>query len=427
MNKTIDLPRPERAAPADMNGPAGALLSPSCWIIESEPSTRQFLSLILNGFGIDTLEYAGDAELNKELAPRNPDLIVLNISEDSSDAIASLLRFVKSGYRGPVQLISSRGAAVLDYVTRIGVGHGLTMLPALTKPFDRQAVTKIVRDLKLGPAMSSSIQLDLDEAIKNSWVEFWYQPVVDLREKRLASIEAFARIRHPQHGIVLPAGFLANAPMSSIVKLSELATLAVLKAGLKFSKLGIDLPLAINMPIEALQKVPLEKLVGDFHTKPKDWPGLIVDVPHEQIANNLALAREFSKRLQRCNVNFAIDNFGHGELPGELPIFNVKELPFVQIKLNRHFPVDADKDSYAAHYRKMIGQAHKFGARTVAIGIEKAADALALLSIGCDYGQGYLLGQPMAQEQFVSLLRRRAGKRIESARPTAAPADFGTP
>ena len=42
------------------------------------------------------------------------------------------------------------------------------------------------------------------------------------------------------------------------------------------------------------------------------------------------------------------------------------------------------------------------------MGIEKAADAMALVSMGCDYGQGFLLGQPMPEERFISLLRQRA-------------------
>ena len=49
------------------------------------------------------------------------------------------------------------------------------------------------------------------------------------------------------------------------------------------------------------------------------------------------------------------------------------------------------------------------GVIAVAIGIEKASDALALVSMGCDYGQGFLLGQPMPAERFISLLRQRAG------------------
>jgi EAL domain-containing protein (putative c-di-GMP-specific phosphodiesterase class I) len=29
--------------------------------------------------------------------------------------------------------------------------------------------------------------------------------------------------------------------------------------------------------------------------------------------------------------------------------------------------------------------------------------------MGCDYGQGFLLGQPMPEDRFLSLLRQRAG------------------
>ncbi len=51
----------------------------------------------------------------------------------------------------------------------------------------------------------------------------------------------------------------------------------------------------------------------------------------------------------------------------------------------------------------------------MAIGIEKASDALALVSMGCDYGQGFLLGQPMPEERFISLLRQRAMPQAKQA------------
>jgi sensor c-di-GMP phosphodiesterase-like protein len=55
----------------------------------------------------------------------------------------------------------------------------------------------------------------------------------------------------------------------------------------------------------------------------------------------------------------------------------------------------------------------------VAIGIEKASDALALVSMGCDYGQRFLLGQPMPEERFISLSRQRAasqGRQLAATR-----------
>ena len=59
----------------------------------------------------------------------------------------------------------------------------------------------------------------------------------------------------------------------------------------------------------------------------------------------------------------------------------------------------------------MIDLAHSFGSLAVGIGIEKAVRALALVSMGCDLGQGFLLGQPMPEERSSALLKQRANVR----------------
>jgi EAL domain-containing protein (putative c-di-GMP-specific phosphodiesterase class I) len=56
----------------------------------------------------------------------------------------------------------------------------------------------------------------------------------------------------------------------------------------------------------------------------------------------------------------------------------------------------------------VIDLAHGFGRKPVAMGIEKASDAVALVSMGCDFSQGFLLGQPMPEQRFILLLRQRA-------------------
>ena len=89
-------------------------------------------------------------------------------------------------------------------------------------------------------------------------------------------------------------------------------------------------------------------------------------------------------------------------------------------RLDRAFVTDCGSDKVNAPLCKtVIGLAHNFGSFAVAIGIEKAADALALVSMGCDYGQGFLLGQPMPEERFTSLLRQRTDARPSKARRRA--------
>jgi EAL domain-containing protein (putative c-di-GMP-specific phosphodiesterase class I) len=292
------------------------------------------------------------------------------------------------------------------------------MLPVLKKPFETDAIVKVLRDLNLGTPSGVASRIDLGEAIDSGWMEFWYQPKIDLRKKQLAGAEAYARARHPMHGIALPGAFMPGASDAAIVKLSEMALTSALKAGVTFTKLGLHLRLTVNIPVPALVELPVEDIVRTYRPSPDKWAGLIIDVPEEQIVTDLALATDLARRLERHNVRLAIDDFGRGTSS----LARLGEMPFYELKLDRNFVADCGTDKVNAPLCKtVIDLAHNFGRVAVAMGIEKAADAVALVSMGCDFGQGFLLGQPMPEERFISLLRQRAtGKGREQA--TAAPA-----
>ena len=69
----------------------------------------------------------------------------------------------------------------------------------------------------------------------------------------------------------------------------------------------------------------------------------------------------------------------------------------------------ADRSTF--DFKTVIDMAHNFGGLAVGIGVEKASDVTALVGMGCDLGQGYLLGQPMAEERFGALLKQRVASR----------------
>ena len=180
---------------------------------------------------------------------------------------------------------------------------------------------------------------------------------------------------------------------------------SALKAGLSFAKLGVNLQLAVNISTSALGKVRFSEILQTYRPQFDKWPGLIIDVTEEQLVTDLARVSEIARELKQLEVNLAIDNCGrrYASLP------NLKELPFTEIKLDRDFVADCAASKVNAPLCKtIIDLAHNFGSVAVAIGIEKASDAMALLRMGCDYGQGFLLGQPMPEELFASLLRQRA-------------------
>jgi EAL domain-containing protein (putative c-di-GMP-specific phosphodiesterase class I) len=401
---------PSPASAANASAPA----TPLVFVVDEESSIRHFVSLVLQGTGVDTMAFADGAALRTARSPRAPDMIFLNVNLDAPDAVRSIEALAKAGFQGVVQLMSNRGSAVLENVKLVGEQHKLKMLPVLKKPFETSAIQRIMHELKLGHPPPVAARIGLDEALKNNWVEFWFQPKIDLRRKQLVGAEAFARVRHPQHGILMPGSFMPGADEASLLTLSEQAVTAALKGGLNFSKFGVNLRIAINITLSALVKLPVGDIVRQHRPNAKDWSGLIIDLTEEQVVTEIELANELIKKLSPHNVGLAIDDFGRGYAA----LTKIKELPFAEMKLDRAFVTDCGTDKVNAPICKtVIDLAHSFKALAVGIGVEKASDVLALISMGCDLAQGFLLGQPMPEDRFIALLKQRA-----HVRPAATPA-----
>jgi len=388
------------------------------FIIDEEGSIRQFVSLILQGSGVDTIEFVDGASFRGTPITRLPDMVFLNVNLEVQDAVASIETLTKAGFTGAVQLMSSRGSAVLDNVKQAGEQMKLPMLPVLKKPFETSAIQKVLSELKLGHGPApSGVKITLAEALKNNWVEFWYQPKIDLRRKQLAGAEAFARVCHPEHGILLPGSFMPGADDASVHTLAERALVSALQSGLNLSRFGVNLRIAINVPVKCLITLPVDKIVREHRPSVDDWPGLMIDVTEAQIITELKLANDLSKKFAEHNVRLAIDDFGKGYAS----LTKLKELPFAEMKLDRSFVVGCGTDKiHAPICKTVIDLAHSFGALAVGIGLEKASDASALVSMGCDLGQGFLFGQPMPEERFTALLKQRV--MVRPAAPAAAPA-----
>ncbi len=159
------IPEQSSSAVSSEPGPARA---PLCFVIDGDGSIRHFLSLILHGAGIDTEEFAGGQGLRRALSRHAPDLIFLDIPLESAEAIACVVALGNGNYRGRVQLMSSRGSAVLAHVKSIGEQQQLQMLPVLRKPFDNNAILKLLQDLKLGHPPAVVGRVDLAEALANN-------------------------------------------------------------------------------------------------------------------------------------------------------------------------------------------------------------------------------------------------------------------
>jgi EAL domain-containing protein (putative c-di-GMP-specific phosphodiesterase class I) len=251
------------------------------------------------------------------------------------------------------------------------------------------------------------LAISLNEILNNGWLQFYYQPKMDLQRKCIVGAEVLARCRHPDRGMIPPGSFLPDADEESLRKLSHLGLTAALENWGNFARAGFPLKLAVNVTVNDLMKLPFHALVRELRPSDARWPGLILELTEDQAVRDIALTQEIATQLRIYDIVLALDDFGSGYSH----LARLKELPFAEVKLDRNLVADCGEDSQNASLcETAIDLAHHFGATVVAEGIEKRSELQALTAMGCDVGQGFLFAPPMPQDRLIVLLKELAQK-----------------
>ena len=218
--------------------------------------------------------------------------------------------------------------------------------------------------------------------------------------------------RRRLRGFAIPASAYCRRAASCLAwartaseRLAEHMLIGALTSWKILDREGFNLQLAIKLPVSVLLAVPIPAIVDKHGPRSERWPGIIVEVTEDQIVRDMRFAQEIAGQLRTSGVDIAIDDFG----AGYSSFSTLRGLPFTEIKLDESFVKNCATDATnAAICQTAIDLAHRFGSAAVAQGIKTAADMQALMVMGCDLGQGVLIGPAMPAGHFLALLRRRA-------------------
>jgi DNA-binding response OmpR family regulator len=120
---------------------------PRACIVDSKKHLRAFLTDILEDLGFTTSECARADELGPIVETQLPDLMVLGLSADGTEAGKILEVLVRRQFAGKVLSIGARESIIVRAVQQVGAEYGLAMLPPLTTPFAAGGLRKRVATL----------------------------------------------------------------------------------------------------------------------------------------------------------------------------------------------------------------------------------------------------------------------------------------
>ncbi|GAA0503911.1 GGDEF domain-containing protein [Saccharopolyspora subtropica] len=238
------------------------------------------------------------------------------------------------------------------------------------------------------------LEQDLRHAVRQDQLWVAYQPVVDLRTDRAVAVEGLLRWTHPLHGVVSPGEFIPLAEESDLINSIGAHMLHTATRRIAAERPWLDLKLNANLSPRQLEDPDLQGIVqGALAESGLPARALCLEITESAIMQDPAAAARVLHSLRELGVCLAIDDFG----TGHSSLAQLRRLPLDILKIDRSFVTDlADSDELRIIVGSIITMAHALGLTVAAEGIETEEQLAALRDLGCDQGQGYHLGGPVA-------------------------------
>lgn len=248
----------------------------------------------------------------------------------------------------------------------------------------------------------------LATALESGDLELYYQPKICLQTNAIVGAEALMRWHEPEIGSISPEVFVSLAEQTG--QIGELTSFAVQRACRQLSEWQDSLPgltMAVNITPTIIQS---PEIVDVLQSAASIWNVPPQDLTMEVTENALVADRETSHavltRIREFGARVSIDDFG----TGYSSLAYLKEIPADELKIDRSFVMGMMND--AGDYKIVqhsIRIAESFGLSVVAEGVESAALLEELRKLGCNYGQGFFISEPVTAAEFEQLCRDSAG------------------
>jgi EAL domain-containing protein (putative c-di-GMP-specific phosphodiesterase class I) len=235
-------------------------------------------------------------------------------------------------------------------------------------------------------------------------LEFFYQPILDVRPRGVSAFEALLRWRHPSGAVLAPAFFLAR--LMTRIDPGELSAFTVRRVvdGFKRWSGPTRVHVAINFSPEQLLEDMVPELIAGLHDAGRFQ--LEVEVTEQPIRDLKHLARVLQD-LRELGVRVLLDDITPSPL--SLELIEALEIDGVKLDsalLTRSGTMLEDDPERQRVLRDFIGRLKDRGLSVTAEGVNTPFQSGFLAESGCDHLQGFNLGGPLS---FAQVAERYGG------------------
>ncbi|MER9891820.1 EAL domain-containing protein [Mesorhizobium sp. M0119] len=258
------------------------------------------------------------------------------------------------------------------------------------------------------------LELDIRVAISEKAFEVYFQPQVSLSDGAISGIEALARWRHAERGMIAPSEFIPIAEKCGLM--SEIGRIVITKAideAAEWNRAGIGFGrIAVNVSGSELRETDFEVFLFDMPER----AGLPAHKLSLEIVESVILDDEKTgiaaklRHIRAAGIHLELDDFG----TGYASLSHVDPNEIDRLKIDRRFVQNINENGGNTKIvRALTELARGLGISIVAEGAETEAELDSLMAIGCDQVQGYSIAFPMPPDRVREWLVARAPKKAK--------------
>ena len=245
----------------------------------------------------------------------------------------------------------------------------------------------------------------MKKAIELNSFEVYYQPIYDLEDKSVRSLEALLRLNDEELGFIPPDEFIRIAEKNGmIIDISSIAFRKVCEFihDNDIKSLGIDY-VEYNLSIVECDNPMLANdlldVMNEFGVSPSQ---VNFEITETAQAHNVKELIHNMERLIESGSTFSMDDYGTGYSTTHYLI----KLPLHIVKIDKSILWPAMKDAKSYNVlRQLVATIKSIDKKIVVEGVETQEMVDVLDELKCDYLQGYFYSKPVPADQIINYLK----------------------
>ena len=231
-------------------------------------------------------------------------------------------------------------------------------------------------------------------------IDLAYQKQIDLKSNKVTGVEALLRMRDEEGEIIPNDVLIPQIEGESLFSLVVMSSLEKLREYFKKKdEIGLsDATVYLNVSAHTVMHPEFCNIFTNFveslNLKPNEF-GLEVTETAE--LGDTKTASDSLKKLKQKGIKIALDDFG----AGYSSLRYLKDLPVDVVKLDKMFTGDIQDPVTGKLTSFVVEVCNTLSMEMIGEGIETEEQKKALMEIGCQIGQGFLLHKP----EFLSSLK----------------------